>query len=286
MSHLQFKRSGFGMRGPQESGGGLRGLLRLQIKRSLLPLATTGLALAVASPATAQYAATVPSTERLATYWLFRETPATTDVAAASAPKATTRPPGSPVLSDAEAAARVTRSSWEPRPQNTTANHRVPTGSELARFRTASDNQSPYVPRMTGNFTGTTDEIIQWAAHKWGFDEDIVRAQAMQESSWYQLRAGDGGISFGLMQVKSTIWRGTSPLSRDSTPFNVDMYGAILRQCFEGKAAWLGIGYQANNLWGCLGYYYSGNWYDAEARSYIDSVNRHLTDRAWEKPGF
>ena len=38
--------------------------------------------------------------------------------------------------------------------------------------------------RVTGNFTGTTDEIIQWAACKWGIDEDIVRAQMAKESWW------------------------------------------------------------------------------------------------------
>jgi autotransporter family porin len=36
--------------------------------------------------------------------------------------------------------------------------------------------------RVTGNFTGTTDEIIQWAAHKWGIDEDVVRSVATAES--------------------------------------------------------------------------------------------------------
>ena len=32
--------------------------------------------------------------------------------------------------------------------------------------------------RVTGNFSGSTDEILQWAACKWGVDEDMVRAQA------------------------------------------------------------------------------------------------------------
>ena len=30
---------------------------------------------------------------------------------------------------------------------------------------------------VTGNYTGTTDEIVRWAACKWGIDEDVVRAQ-------------------------------------------------------------------------------------------------------------
>ena len=42
-------------------------------------------------------------------------------------------------------------------------------------------------PGSTGNFTGTTDEIIQWAACKWGFDENTLRAQVAKESYWSML---------------------------------------------------------------------------------------------------
>ena len=56
--------------------------------------------------------------------------------------------------------------------------------------------------RVTGNFTGTTDEIIQWVACKWGVDEDAVRAQIIKESYWYQSNVGDNGESFGLGQVR------------------------------------------------------------------------------------
>ena len=45
--------------------------------------------------------------------------------------------------------------------------------------------------RITGNFTGTTDEILQWTACKWGIDEDIVRAQAAKESWWQMTAKGD-----------------------------------------------------------------------------------------------
>ena len=46
-------------------------------------------------------------------------------------------------------------------------------------------------PRATGSFTGTTDQIIQWAACKWGFDEDTLRAQVAKESWWTQTNLGD-----------------------------------------------------------------------------------------------
>ena len=53
------------------------------------------------------------------------------------------------------------------------------------------DPANRWSARVTGNFTGTTDQIIQWAACKWGIDEDIVRAQAAKESGWHQNAAGD-----------------------------------------------------------------------------------------------
>ena len=57
--------------------------------------------------------------------------------------------------------------------------------------------------RVDGDFAGTTDEIIQWAACKWGIDEDIVRAQVIKESCWYQSATGDNGESWGLGQVRA-----------------------------------------------------------------------------------
>ena len=53
-------------------------------------------------------------------------------------------------------------------------------------------------PRATGNFTGTTDEIIQWAACKWGFDEDTLRAQVVKESYWTQTTLGDWSTDAGV----------------------------------------------------------------------------------------
>ena len=39
-------------------------------------------------------------------------------------------------------------------------------------------------PRVKGNFTGTTAEILRWAACKWGVNQNIVFAQAAVESWW------------------------------------------------------------------------------------------------------
>jgi hypothetical protein len=45
---------------------------------------------------------------------------------------------------------------------------------------------SSLLARVDGQFTGTTDEIFQWAACKWGLPDDLLRAIAVRESTWYQ----------------------------------------------------------------------------------------------------
>jgi hypothetical protein len=42
------------------------------------------------------------------------------------------------------------------------------------------------LPRVSGAFTGKTDEIFQWGACKWGLPDDLLRAIAVRESTWYQ----------------------------------------------------------------------------------------------------
>ncbi len=210
--------------------------------------------------------------------------------------KAVTRPVGSLALSDAQAASRVRRSSWEPRPQNSTANQRVPSASELEAFHDAQAaldewNVNPYFQQVTGNFTGTTDEIIQWGAWKWGIDEDLIRAAACAESWWRQ--SGVGGLgphSYGLLQVEDT-YAGSYPLSQQSTAFNVDVYGASIRFRFDGKNRWFndvphGQTYGPGDIWGSIGSWYAGAWWTSGAQWYIDIVKGHLAERDWAKEGF
>ena len=93
-------------------------------------------------------------------------------------------------------AGRVHRSSWEPRPGNYQPNHRMPPQDAVRRaFRErprallgAYDRHwdTWLLPRVDGHFTGTTDEIIQWAACKWGLSDDLLRGIAVRESSWFQ----------------------------------------------------------------------------------------------------
>ncbi|CAA9304108.1 MAG: hypothetical protein AVDCRST_MAG48-1564 [uncultured Friedmanniella sp.] len=153
---------------------------------------------------------------------------------------------------------------------------------------------------MTGSYTGTTREIWQWVACKWGIDERIVRAQATTESSWQQKMIGDWsknekhcapghGLgadgrraacpeSFGVLQVRYRYFRGAFPDAIRSTAFNADTAYAVWRACYEGYEHWLedysapGHRYEAGDLWGCVGRWYSGAWYDKSAKRYISCV--------------
>lgn len=223
-------------------------------------------------------------------------------------------------LPDQVAASEVHRSAWEPRPGNTRYNHTVPAHLVLRPVSAAAEAYDPrwntdILARVTGDFTGTTDEIFQWAAAKWGIPDNLIRAIAYAESSWNQSNAGDlvsdpaqclpgytrlpCPVTFGIVGTKSTSWPGTFPWNRDSTAAAVDMLGGWLRGCYEGWVWWLGQhgnrshgGYRAGDLWGCAGAWYSGDWLDGSAgqprtgENYIAGVRHWYAVRPWLRPGF
>jgi hypothetical protein len=196
----------------------------------------------------------------------------------------------SPVaIADAAAASLVQRSRWEPRPQNRAANQRRASEETLRRFRRQSDLPRAYKRRVTGAYRGTTDEVIQWAAYKWGFSPDVFRAVAVIESWWKMSTVGDGGQSFGIMQVK----RGHHccfPATRRSTAFNVDYYGAWLRAVYDGRRRWLnsverGQPYRRGDLWGSIGTWYSGRWHLGSGE-YVARVKETIRQHVWRRAGF
>jgi autotransporter family porin len=222
--------------------------------------------------------------------------------------------------SDPEATAEVHQSGWEPRPANQAYNDTEPAGLVMRRANTAAQSYDPrwntyILGRLTGNFTGTTDEIFQWAAAKWGLPDNLIRTVAYMESTWYQSNHGDYAdvrsqcppgyrkvpcpVTFGITGTKSTSWPGIFPWNRDSTAAAVDVLGAWLRGCYEGWVWWLrtdgnrshGV-YHAGDLWGCVGAWYSGNWLDGAAtqagsgENYIAGARHFDKTRPWLRPGF
>jgi len=197
-------------------------------------------------------------------------------------------PPGAPLPSGAECAARVHHSSWEPRHDNDVANHTSVTNTLGSFSQWNSAWNANYRPRIDGAFQGTTDEIIQWAACKWGWSDEFIRAEAVVESTWHQSTVGDNGTSFGLMQVRYLYHPRVSakdapgsswPNSQISTAFNLDIFGAEMRGCYNGMSTYLGN--TTGDIWGCIGSWYSGAWHDGGAQTYIGWVQNALNNKAW-----
>lgn len=205
--------------------------------------------------------------------------------------KAATRPARTrPVaLRDRAAARLVNNSRWEPRPSNRRANHRVPTRREMRHFRRYSALPRRYRRRITGNYRGTTDEILQWASYKWGFSPDVLRAVATIESWWRQRTIGDHGQSFGLFQIKKGP-HCCHPLTRRSTAFNADYWAGWVRWIYNGHARWLngerrGSRYVRGKLWESIGVWYSGRW-DLSNGNYQRRVKQTIREHVWRRRDF
>jgi hypothetical protein len=222
--------------------------------------------------------------------------------------------------SDAKAAAEVHLSTWEPRLGNLRYNNTVPDDLKLRRADVSSraydSRWNEYIlRRITGDYEGTTDEIFQWAAAKWGLPDNLLRTIAYMESNWHQSNYGDYvdnrklcppgytsvpcPVTFGIVGTKSTSWLGIYPWNRDSTAAAVDVLGGWLRGCYEGWVWWLrdhgnrsrGV-YRAGDIWGCVGAWYSGNWHDGSPQRRDDGESYSLRARYWDhvrpwlKPNF
>ncbi len=194
---------------------------------------------------------------------------------------------GAPPLSSRAAKNRVKRTRWEPRPRNAKANRTVPTRRQIRYFRSNSD--MPNARWVNGRMTGSTDDIIEWAAIKWGLPKNVLRAVAVHETWWDNNFVGDQGDSFGIFQVRRP-YHCCLPFMRGSTAFNADYYGGIIRAYYDGKQSWLnnpdvapdnGKTYRAGDLWGSVGAWYSGRWWTDGNRAYVRAVKKHARQKTW-----
>lgn len=259
--------------------------------------------------------------------------------------------PNGTLPSGATCAGLVHRSTWEPRPDNNKRNHTLVDANAVHQsLESRPRHYDPeydgwVVPRIDGQFQGTTDETFQWAACKWGVPDNVIRAAAYQESTWYQYLVypnyaphpnrpvnlyGSGDYvpnpsadtdiycahiatfgydyridygrncpeTFSILGIKD-IWypawaapyppyegnqNGAFPFNRNSTAFAADYYAAELRTCLNSYIDWLAN--PPDDLWGCVGYWFSGAWHDSEADRYSSEVQAHLNNRVWLQTGF
>jgi len=224
-----------------------------------------------------------------------------------------TLPPGSKLPSGKQCAKWVRA---RPKPENKGVNRRFNqrTGQALGSNFLSGDEPAAdrkIVPRVNGNFTGTTKEILRWAACKWGINQNIVFAQAAVESWWRQNTQGDFGTdasacppnhrnlnaqgecaqSYGILQNRYPYETSAWPDAGNSTAMNADTAYAIWRSCYDGYETWLntvqrGSQYQKGHVWGCVGRWFAGRWMTAPALQYIAKVKQYESERIWETPDF
>ena len=227
-----------------------------------------------------------------------------------------TLPPGSALPSGARCAAWVRAGPLpEVKGVNRAANQRA--GQHLgAGFfdpRSTDPRAAALAARVDGAFTGTTEQVLRWAACKWGVDEDLVRAQAAVESWWRQTtlgdwagdaaacppghglgadgRAGQCPQSYGILQNRYPYERSSWPGIEQSTAMNADTAYAIWRACYEGYEGWLndverGRQYGPGDALGCMGRWFAGRWHTAAADQYVAKVKDYLARRVWLTPAF
>lgn len=147
----------------------------------------------------------------------------------------------------------------------------------MTSWTSAEADGRVYRGRVDGNFTGTTDEIIQWASCKWGFPTDLDRAQAVIETTWDQAVAGDGGESRGLYQMRMTVWGGY-PNSSRSTAFNADWAMGLRRACYDGVMWYSQL---RGDLNACIGVHYSGDPDPSTWRNYTNDVLNAERTKPW-----
>jgi hypothetical protein len=231
-----------------------------------------------------------------------------------------TLPPGAKLPTGAQCARLVNASrEGEVKAANKPYNRR--TGQRVGKnffpvLPKGDDNplaQKRLAPRINGDFTGTTIDILRWAACKWGIDQDIVFAQAAVESWWQQDTKGDWGTdaadcpaghklgqdgkagqcpqSYGILQNRYPYEDGGWPGVINSTAMNADAAYGIWRACFDGYEPWLntvprGTQYKAGDAWGCVGRWFAGRWRTAAAMGYIHRVQQYLKEKIWLQPDF
>jgi hypothetical protein len=106
--------------------------------------------------------------------------------------------------------------------------------------------------------------------------------------------------SWSMWQTKVYYVTTTWSMIMKSTPFAADYRYADQRSCMNGDwATYFASSGQAPNtyasdiaafkagggfsrvLWGCIGFHYSGGWYDSGAQSYINATQAHLAAHDW-----
>jgi hypothetical protein len=190
---------------------------------------------------------------------------------------------------------------------------RVSSGETAVQF----DPYYAFVDGRDGLNHPSTDDLIQWAAHKWGIPENWLRAEYVHESYWNQFMLGDdtpvsagwyrrypsqarsgGGAVYQSMGITQVRWApdgslnaGSEPLRWLSTAFNVDWQAATLRFYYDNpqgaRKAWNDPSYRPCQGWNSIGAWYRPYpWNNPGQHQYASDVRAILHQRGWTSSSF
>jgi hypothetical protein len=204
----------------------------------------------------------------------------------------------------------------------------IPSASQLRDFvrSTTSDGRTVvqfnpyfrYVDGRDGLSRPSTDDLIQWAAHKWGIPEDWLRAEYVRESYWNAFHLGDGTTvnadwyrryppqarvphgtkvyqSMGIAQIKwipdGSVGPGSEPLRWESTAFNIDYQAAMVRFYYDNprgaRSSWGDRTYAPCQPWNSVGGWFEPYpWNNRGQENYVAEVRQDLSDRSWATGSF
>jgi hypothetical protein len=204
----------------------------------------------------------------------------------------------------------------------------IPTERDLQKFRDSTTSRGQTVVQLNPYFRyvdgrdrlsdPSTDDLIQWAAHKWGIPEDWLRAEYVQESYWNDFQLGDEAAvssrwyyfyplqarvphtssvyqSLGITQVKwlpdGSVGAGSEPLRWRSTAFDVDYQAAMVRFYYDNpkgaRASWGDSTYVPCQPWESIGGWFEPYpWGNSGQQKYIGEVRQYLADRDWTASSF
>jgi len=141
-----------------------------------------------------------------------------------------------------------------------------------------------YFDQIDGACTGTTEQILEWAAKKWGFDQlgyaDLAKAQAAVETWWRENFVGNAG-EVGILQIHPAFWPDNQPATW-STGYAADYAMAVVRSFYDG-ASWLG-GATKGDLWGSVAAWNCGCAYNGD-NWYANQIKTYLNTKPWKRPG-
>jgi hypothetical protein len=145
-------------------------------------------------------------------------------------------------------------------------------------------NWRGYYDRIDGACTGTTEQILEWAAKKWGFDQlgypDLAKAVGVAETWWRVSFVGPYG-ELGILQLHPGFLPDTEPATW-STAYGADYAMAVIRSYYDGSN-WIGAATKGDlrgsvAAWNCGCAYNGGGMY-------ASTVFQYHSTKPWKRPG-